>query len=213
MSTTTHKETAFAYSGVKEKRGTVLEIDVAHIDVGASISFLSQYPGEAEFLMQPLACLEVTPAPRKPPLRLTRFPGGSIPIPDLPSPVSPHSTFPPTPLLWHRSRASSASTAPPTARSARIPPHPTPHTPSPRRHRPAESTACLGRQVVVVPLRVNANLKGLTLEGLIERRKARPSPHLDHTARQPPSMQSLPIGGWACCAGRGVQAARPTRMP
>jgi NLR family CARD domain-containing protein 3 len=59
MSTTTHKETAFDYSGVKDKRGTVLEIEVGRVDVGASISFLSQYPGEAEFLMQPLACLEV----------------------------------------------------------------------------------------------------------------------------------------------------------
>jgi hypothetical protein len=60
MSTTTHKETAFEYSGIKDQRGTVLEIDVSHVDVGASIAFLSQYPGEAEFLMQPLACLEVT---------------------------------------------------------------------------------------------------------------------------------------------------------
>jgi hypothetical protein len=28
--------------------------------VGADIGFLSQYPGEEEFLMQPLACLEVS---------------------------------------------------------------------------------------------------------------------------------------------------------
>jgi hypothetical protein len=60
MSTTTNKETAFAYSGVKSKRGTVLEISAGRIDVGASISFLSQYPGEAEYLMQPLSCLEVS---------------------------------------------------------------------------------------------------------------------------------------------------------
>ena len=59
MSTTTNKETAFDYSGVKDQRGTVLEIEVGRVDVGASISFLSQYPGEREFLMQPLACLEV----------------------------------------------------------------------------------------------------------------------------------------------------------
>ncbi len=59
MSTTTDKKTAFAYSGVTKKRGTVLEIIAGRIDVGASISFLSQYPGEAEYLMQPLSCLEV----------------------------------------------------------------------------------------------------------------------------------------------------------
>jgi hypothetical protein len=59
MSTTTDKRTAFAYSGVTKKRGTVLEISAGRIDVGASISFLSQYPGEAEYLMQPLSCLEV----------------------------------------------------------------------------------------------------------------------------------------------------------
>ena len=59
MSTTTDKSTAFAYSGVTKHRGTVLEISAGRIDVGASISFLSQYPGEAEYLMQPLSCLEV----------------------------------------------------------------------------------------------------------------------------------------------------------
>jgi hypothetical protein len=59
MSTTTDKGTAFDYSGSTKQRGTVLEIAAGRVDVGASISFLSQYPGEAEFLMQPLACLEV----------------------------------------------------------------------------------------------------------------------------------------------------------
>ncbi len=34
------------------------EAQAGRVDVGASISFLSQYPGEAEFLMQPLSCLE-----------------------------------------------------------------------------------------------------------------------------------------------------------
>ena len=59
MSTTTDKKTAFAYSGVTKQRGTVLEISAGRrIDVGASISFLSQYPGEEEFLMPPLSCLE-----------------------------------------------------------------------------------------------------------------------------------------------------------
>jgi hypothetical protein len=60
MSTTTEKQTACAYSGVAKERGTVLEITAGRIDVGASISFLSQYPGEAEFLMPPLSCLEVS---------------------------------------------------------------------------------------------------------------------------------------------------------
>jgi hypothetical protein len=63
MSTTTQKETAFFYSGVKKQRGTVLEIAAGRVDVGASISFLSQYPGEEEFLMQPLACLEARSRP------------------------------------------------------------------------------------------------------------------------------------------------------
>jgi hypothetical protein len=61
MSATINKEAAFAYSGVTSQRGTVLEIEVGRIDAGASISFLSQYPGEMEFLMQPLSCLEVLP--------------------------------------------------------------------------------------------------------------------------------------------------------
>jgi hypothetical protein len=64
MSTTTDKHTAFAYSGVTKQRGTVLEIIAGRIDVGASISFLSQYPGEAEYLMQPLSCLEVRITPK-----------------------------------------------------------------------------------------------------------------------------------------------------
>ncbi len=59
MSTTADKGTAFAYSGLTKQRATVLEISAGRIDVGASISFLSQYPGEAEYLLQPLSCLEV----------------------------------------------------------------------------------------------------------------------------------------------------------
>ncbi len=59
MSTTTDKETAIAYSGVIKNCGTVFEITAGQIDLGASVSFLSQYPGEAEFLMPPLSCLEV----------------------------------------------------------------------------------------------------------------------------------------------------------
>jgi hypothetical protein len=59
MSTTTSRETAVAYSGKDGERCTVLEISAGRVDVGADISFLSQYPGEKEFLMQPLSCLEV----------------------------------------------------------------------------------------------------------------------------------------------------------
>jgi hypothetical protein len=59
MSTTTSRETAVAYSGKDGQRCTVLEISAGRVDVGADISFLSQYPGEKEFLMQPLSCLEV----------------------------------------------------------------------------------------------------------------------------------------------------------
>ena len=59
MSTTTSREMAVAYSGKDGQRCTVLEITAGRVDVGADIGFLSQYPGEEEFLMQPLACLEV----------------------------------------------------------------------------------------------------------------------------------------------------------
>mmetsp|Transcript_70707 Transcript_70707/g.188737 ORF Transcript_70707/g.188737 Transcript_70707/m.188737 type:complete len:841 (-) Transcript_70707:766-3288(-) len=59
MSTTTSKETAFTYSGTDKKRGTIFEVYAGRVDIGASIKFLSQYPGEDEFLMQPLSCLEV----------------------------------------------------------------------------------------------------------------------------------------------------------
>jgi hypothetical protein len=58
MSTTASRETAVAYSG-KDGQRTVLEITAGRVDVGADIGFLSQYPVEEEFLMQPLACLEV----------------------------------------------------------------------------------------------------------------------------------------------------------
>jgi hypothetical protein len=59
MSTTTSLEMALAYSGKGGQRCTVLEITAGRVDVGADIGFLSQYPGEQEFLMQPLSCLEV----------------------------------------------------------------------------------------------------------------------------------------------------------
>jgi hypothetical protein len=59
MPTTTDQRVAYGYSCVAKQRGTVFEISAGQIDVGALISFLSQYPGEEEFLMPPLSCLEV----------------------------------------------------------------------------------------------------------------------------------------------------------
>jgi hypothetical protein len=59
LSTTTSRETAVGYSGKDGQRCTVLEITAGRVDVGADIGFLSQYPDEQEFLMQPLSCLEV----------------------------------------------------------------------------------------------------------------------------------------------------------
>ena len=59
MSTTDNRSVALQYSGVKLKRGVLFEISVGCVDIGASISFLSQYQGEGEFLMQPLSLLEV----------------------------------------------------------------------------------------------------------------------------------------------------------
>mmetsp|Transcript_47757 Transcript_47757/g.126655 ORF Transcript_47757/g.126655 Transcript_47757/m.126655 type:complete len:117 (-) Transcript_47757:1063-1413(-) len=58
MSTTTSMGTAMTYSG-KGNRGTIFEVQAGRVDIGASIKFLSQYPEEDEFLMQPLSCLEV----------------------------------------------------------------------------------------------------------------------------------------------------------
>ena len=60
MSTTASRETAVANSaGVDGERGTVLEIAAGRVDAGASVGFLSQYPAEEEFLLQPLSSLEV----------------------------------------------------------------------------------------------------------------------------------------------------------
>ena len=64
MSTTTDKAVAMQYSGVAQQRGTVFEITVGRIDMGADHSWLSQYPGEAEILFPPLTCLEVVGQPR-----------------------------------------------------------------------------------------------------------------------------------------------------
>jgi hypothetical protein len=64
MSTTTNWNVAVQYSGVDKKRGNVFEIEVGRIDIGADILWLSQYPGEAEYLFPPLSCLEVNGEPR-----------------------------------------------------------------------------------------------------------------------------------------------------
>ena len=89
MSTTTARETALAYSGKDGQRCTVFEIAVGRVDVGADIGFLSQYPGEREFLMQPLSCLEVPPRSLSP----RRFPPTSVALPELRTPPIP--PFPP----------------------------------------------------------------------------------------------------------------------
>ena len=52
-------QTAFEYGGNKRGRAIVFEIQAGRVDIGASIGFLSQYPGEKEYLMQPFSCLEV----------------------------------------------------------------------------------------------------------------------------------------------------------
>ena len=64
MSTTTNKRVAMQYSGLDKQRGTVFEISVGRVDMGADLSWLSQYPGEEEILFPPLTCLEVVGQPR-----------------------------------------------------------------------------------------------------------------------------------------------------
>ena len=64
MSTTANLEVAMQYSGIDKKRGTVFEITAGRIDIGAELTWISQYPGEAEYLFPPLSCLEVIDEPR-----------------------------------------------------------------------------------------------------------------------------------------------------
>ena len=64
MSTTTNRDVAVNYSGKDKNRGTVFEISVGRIDIGADLSWVSQYPGESEILFPPLTCLEVVGEPR-----------------------------------------------------------------------------------------------------------------------------------------------------
>ena len=64
MSTTTDKAVAVHYSGLDKRRAIIFEIMAGRVDIGGSLRFVSQYPGEDEFLMQPLSCLEVSlPSP------------------------------------------------------------------------------------------------------------------------------------------------------
>ena len=60
MSTTSHKEMAILYSGVKDGKplAMVLEIRVGAVDRGACIREFSQYPAEVEYLWVPCSFLE-----------------------------------------------------------------------------------------------------------------------------------------------------------
>ena len=64
LSLSESRGTALRYGSMRGKRGTVFEVQVGRVDIGASIQFLSQYPEEMEFLMPPLSCLEVVGDPR-----------------------------------------------------------------------------------------------------------------------------------------------------
>ena len=64
LSTTTNKDVAYEYSGVKSGNGIVFEINVGAIDIGAELKSISQYPGENELLFGPLSNLEVVGFPR-----------------------------------------------------------------------------------------------------------------------------------------------------
>ena len=64
MSTTTNRNVAMQYSGADRRRGTVFDISVGRVDLGADLSELSQYPGEKEMLFPPLTFLEVVGEPR-----------------------------------------------------------------------------------------------------------------------------------------------------
>ena len=58
MSTSLRREVATTYAASGEA-STVLEIQMGMVDRGADISWLSQYPTEAEILFAPLAGVEV----------------------------------------------------------------------------------------------------------------------------------------------------------
>ncbi len=56
MSTTSDRDVAFGYSGVKQRRprAAVMVVEATSVDRGADISEFSQYPLEKEFLWVPL---------------------------------------------------------------------------------------------------------------------------------------------------------------
>jgi WD40 repeat protein len=62
LSTTSDRDVALGYSGVKERRpkAMVMVIETSSIDRGADISEFSQYPGEREFLYLPCSFLQRT---------------------------------------------------------------------------------------------------------------------------------------------------------
>ena len=67
MSTTTDRNVAIQYTKGKDgtyQLPTIFEIEVGQVDRGASLSWVSQYPGEQEVLMPPLSNLEVIDEPR-----------------------------------------------------------------------------------------------------------------------------------------------------
>jgi hypothetical protein len=57
-STTEDYDTAVRYSGGKDSKGTILELEFDAVSRGASIKFLSQYPAEEEWLWPP--CTNLT---------------------------------------------------------------------------------------------------------------------------------------------------------
>jgi hypothetical protein len=64
LSTTSERSVAIQYSGSGSRAGMVFEIVAGRIDIGAELGWLSQYPGESEYLFPPLTCLEVCGEPR-----------------------------------------------------------------------------------------------------------------------------------------------------
>ncbi len=72
MSTTTSKAVALHYSG---GRGTVCELELGKIHIGAETGWLSQYPLEEELTLPPFTCLEANGEPRR-----ERTPGGDLVI-------------------------------------------------------------------------------------------------------------------------------------
>ena len=63
MSTTTKRDIALSYINASKRRPILFEYDVGSIDRGASISFMSQYPGEEEVLIPPRSYVEIVGAP------------------------------------------------------------------------------------------------------------------------------------------------------